>query len=477
MRIAIDGPSGAGKSTAARLLAQRLHATYIDTGAMYRAVALAVMRAGGRADDEAAAGEAVARAEITLAHDAVTGAQRIFLDGEDVSEAIRAHEMSAGASDVSKHAAVRRRMVELQRQAALGADVVMDGRDIGTVVFPDAEHKFYLTAPPEVRARRRHAELAAKGGGVSFEDCLRDLVARDENDSTRALAPLRPAEDAAVIDTGEMTADQVADELCARVAARPSGGGMRPSGTGPRPMGGEPLGGGARPRGGEPTGGGARQRRGEPPGGGRGPLVMGGWVFRALRVVAIIWSTVFYRFRVLGADRVPETGPVLLCSNHVCRKDMVFIGSRVKRRVRWIAKSELFRNPAFAAFITFLGAFPVRRGAGDRGAIKSVYAVLGAGEALGLFPEGHRIRDAKDRPAAKRGFVSFALNAGAPIVPVSLRYGDGPFGFCRLFSPVTLEFGEPVALDAARSYSHQELRDIGKAVMQSIYARVDGMVV
>ena len=459
MKIAIDGPSGAGKTTVARLLADRLRITYIDTGAMYRAVALAVMRAGGRADDEAAAGEAVERASVTLAHDERTGEQRIFLDGEDVSLAIRAHEMSAGASDVSKHAKVRKRMVALQRQAASGADVVMDGRDIGTVVFPDAEHKFFLTAAPEIRARRRHAELAAKGEGVSFGDCLRDIIARDENDSTRALAPLRPAQDAVVVDTGPMTAAEVADALCERIQADradASGGAARRNSAQPNSVHPSP----------------AQPDTAQPGVDARGSFVMSGWVFRVFRVIAILWSSLFYRFRAVGAERVPESGPVLLCSNHVCRKDMIFISCRLKRRVRWIAKSELFKNPVFAAFITFLGAFPVRRGASDRGAVKTVYAVLGAGEALGLFPEGHRIRDPKDRPAAKRGFVSFALNAGAPIVPVSIRYGNGPFGFCRLFSPVALEYGEPVVLEAGRQYSRQDLAEIGKSVMDEIYSHV-----
>jgi cytidylate kinase len=220
MKIAIDGPVGAGKTTVARLLAQKLHMTYIDTGAMYRAVALAVARRGLDCRDEAAVRGVLGGMSIEVSHDAASGAQLISLNGADVSEAIRSPEISIGASEVSKFRDVRQKLVELQRAIAAGADVVMDGRDIGTHVFPDADLKFFLTASAEMRARRRHSELLAKGGGVSYEDCLKDLKYRDENDSGRELAPLKAADDAIVLDTGAMSAAEVADRLYGCVAAK-----------------------------------------------------------------------------------------------------------------------------------------------------------------------------------------------------------------------------------------------------------------
>jgi cytidylate kinase len=218
VKIAIDGPVGAGKTTVARMLAKKLNMTYIDTGAMYRAVALAVAGRGLDCRDEAAVRGVLGGISLEVSHDAATGAQLIRLDGADVSEAIRAPEISIGASEVSKFRDVRLRMVELQRAIARGSDVVMDGRDIGTYVFPDADIKFFLTASAEMRAARRHAELLAKGAGVSYEECLKDLKYRDENDSKRELAPLRAADDAIVVDTGGMSADEVAGALCGHVA-------------------------------------------------------------------------------------------------------------------------------------------------------------------------------------------------------------------------------------------------------------------
>jgi cytidylate kinase len=213
VKIAIDGPGGAGKSTVAKLLAKKMGMTYIDTGAMYRAVALAVIRRGLDFRDEASVVGALDGVRLSISHDAASGAQRVWLNGDDVTGAIRTPEVSIGASEVSKFRDVRLKMVGQQRAIAENADVVMDGRDIGTVVFPDADVKFYLTATEETRARRRYLELSQKGSRASYEECLRDLAYRDENDSKREFAPLKPADDAIEVDTGELSAAEVADAL------------------------------------------------------------------------------------------------------------------------------------------------------------------------------------------------------------------------------------------------------------------------
>ncbi|MDR3120741.1 MAG: (d)CMP kinase [Clostridiales bacterium] len=213
MKIAIDGPGGAGKSTVAKRLADELGMTYIDTGAMYRAVALAVHRRGLSTGDADAVRGLLGFIRLGIAHEAATGRQLIYLNGEDVSDAIRTPQISLGASDVSKIPEVRLAMVELQRGIASGADVVMDGRDIGTFVFPDASRKYFLTASPETRARRRFLELTAKGQSVTFEQCLSELLVRDENDSNRAFAPLKAADDALLVETDDMTEDEVVAAL------------------------------------------------------------------------------------------------------------------------------------------------------------------------------------------------------------------------------------------------------------------------
>lgn len=205
-QVAIDGPGGAGKSTISKAAAKELGFVYVDTGAMYRAAALFCFRQGiDIKNNPEAAQEAVETVSIDIAYR--EDGQHIFLNGEDVSEAIRTPEVSMGASEVSAIPAVRLKMVELQRALASAKPVIMDGRDIGTHVLPDAQVKIFLTASAEVRAKRRFDELTAKGQTVIYEDVLAEMNERDKNDSTRAVSPLRQAEDSILLDTGDMDFD------------------------------------------------------------------------------------------------------------------------------------------------------------------------------------------------------------------------------------------------------------------------------
>ena len=225
--VAIDGPAGAGKSSASRMLAARLGFAMVDTGAIYRTVALAARRAGIPYQDDAALEMLLPGLRVRFAPPARAGeAQRVFLGDEDVSSEIRTPPMSMGASAVSARPVVRAGLLELQRRLALAPEnrgAVLEGRDIGTVVFPDADAKFFLTATPEERARRRHAELRARGQEVVFEDVLAEQLQRDRDDSQRAVAPLRPAEDAVQLDTTglslEAVVERIAGEVVYRVAA------------------------------------------------------------------------------------------------------------------------------------------------------------------------------------------------------------------------------------------------------------------
>lgn len=232
-RVAIDGPAGAGKSTVARRLAERLGYVLVDTGALYRTVALAAERAAVAWSDADAVGalarRLVASRAIVVARgdlDPAVGGSgvRVTLEGDDVSAAIRAPEMSVGASRVSAIPAVREALLALQRQAGDEGGVVLEGRDIGTVVFPDAEVKFFLTASPEVRARRRFEELTARGADVSFDATLADVVARDRADTERAVAPLRKADDAIEIDSSDASPDEVIERMARLVEERVAAG-------------------------------------------------------------------------------------------------------------------------------------------------------------------------------------------------------------------------------------------------------------
>lgn len=198
--IAIDGPAGAGKSTLARKLAKEFGFLYVDTGAIYRTVALRVLRAGADPTSEAQVAPLLDTMNIRMEYDTV-GVQRMILDGDDVSEAIRAHQISGIASKVSAIPAVRAFLLDFQRKQARENNVVMDGRDIGTVVLPDADVKIFLTASPEARAQRRTMELIEKGQEADYNTILADIVARDEQDRNRPIAPLKQAEDAILVDT------------------------------------------------------------------------------------------------------------------------------------------------------------------------------------------------------------------------------------------------------------------------------------
>ncbi|MFZ2509834.1 MAG: (d)CMP kinase [Gordonia sp. (in: high G+C Gram-positive bacteria)] len=216
--VAIDGPAGTGKSTVAGQLARRVGAQYLDTGAMYRAATLAVLRAAVDPDDEAGVAEVVAPLDIRL----VQGGDGtvVYLNGDDVSQEIRTDAVTAAVSAVSANAAVREKLVASQRSHADGAFLVVEGRDIGTVVFPNAELEVFLTATPEARAQRRHRQNLTDGRPSDLAEVLESVNRRDQLDSTRTVSPLRAADDAVQVDTSEMTLNEVLDRLSELVGER-----------------------------------------------------------------------------------------------------------------------------------------------------------------------------------------------------------------------------------------------------------------
>lgn len=217
--IAIDGPSGAGKSTLARMAAKKLGYLYVDTGALYRTVGLFALRRGADTRDDEAVGALLPEIHVEMRYDG-NGVQRMLLNGEDVTESIRAPEVSMAASDVSALPLVRAFLLDTQRDMAKKYDVIMDGRDIGTVVLPLAPVKIFLTASSQERALRRWRELREKGIDTSLEEVLRDIELRDKNDSSRSLAPLRPAPDAVMCDTTELDLEASLELVCEIVNKR-----------------------------------------------------------------------------------------------------------------------------------------------------------------------------------------------------------------------------------------------------------------
>lgn len=215
IKVAIDGPAGSGKSTVAKRIARDCKLAYLDTGAMYRACALKAVQAGIDPDNAKSVEALMQVIELTVEYQ--NGVQHTLLDGKDVSEEIRRPEVSMAASTISKYACVRTKMVEKQREIARRNSCVVDGRDIGTVVLPDADFKFFLTARPEVRARRRFDELTAKGFTVDFEELKREIIARDEQDENRSVSPLRQAEDAVLVDSSDMTVEEVVSFIRSKI--------------------------------------------------------------------------------------------------------------------------------------------------------------------------------------------------------------------------------------------------------------------
>ena len=425
--ITIDGPAGAGKSTAARLLAERVGYTLVPTGAMYRALALSVMRARVPAREGPELRAHLAPLSIVVA------AGHVYLDGEDVTEAIRSREVAQVTSDITRLASVRAKVTPLQRQLAAEGGVVLEGRDTGTVVCPDAEVKFYLTASLEARARRRQAELAAVGTAASVDAITAELAARDTQDETRELAPLRKPPGAIGLDTSDLTADQVVERLLAAI---------------------------------ELHRGGAAPRAAAPP-----PVNR---LYTVLRLIAVALMRLLFRMESSGRENVPTRGPVLLVANHSSVLDPPLVGGSAGRQLTFLAKAELFEIPLFGALIRRLNARPIRREGADPGALRTAMRVLEEGGALLIFPEGTRGDEGVIRPA-KAGAGMLAVLSGVAVVPVYVSGSGRAWPRGRRFprpAKVTVTFGEPLRFEPERGADRKRQYEVASREMMAAISRL-----
>lgn len=426
INIAIDGPAGAGKSTIAKAVAKDLGIIYLDTGAMYRATAYLALQKGIDPKDEQKVSEMLEDLKMDIVYK--DGDQRIIVNGIDATPYLREHYMSKAASDISALPCVRYKMVDLQRDFASKNDVVLDGRDIGTFVLPNANCKFFLTASPEERAQRRMKDLEEKGEKVDYQTLLSDIIQRDYNDSHRKVAPLKQADDADFVDTTQMSVEDVVAHvkevvhIKTKKANSTEQNAEKPSTIIPSSeMDKKTL---------------ARIKTYYKP--------EKGFIFyRFLRVILrpiqmLVWPT-----KVIGAENAKKVKGALFTCNHYSKMDsMIPYFVLFKKEAHALAKYELFTNPVAGWFLHKMGAIPVRRGEADIESVKQVLRVLKDGKQLLIFPEGTRNKEGTQQMAEfKTGTARFAIKAKVPVVP--MIYYQSPKAFRKNW----LYVGEPFSLE------------------------------
>ena len=390
--IAIDGPVGAGKSSIADGVAEKLGILHLDTGAMYRAFAWKALQEGISVEDEGALTDLANRCLPEVRFE--KGTQRTLIAGEDVTDKIRTPEISMAASTSSKFAPVRKAMVARQQEIARSQSILMDGRDIGTVVLPKATLKIYLTASPEVRARRRYDEMIAKGMEADYETVLSEVVKRDEQDMNREVTPLKAAEDAFVLDSSRKNPEQVQQEILRLLALKQ----------------------GKRPELAEETTTG----------------------YKFTRAVFRFVFTVLFPVEYHGVENAQLSAPFIVISNHNSALDPLMIALPFySYQVRFLGKKELSEIP-FVKWILcgWLKMIPIDRHKMDMAAIRASLKTLKENHPLGIFPEGTRHKETV-MEELENGTAMLALRSDVPVVPVLID------GKPRLFRKLPLYIGKP----------------------------------
>ena len=418
INIAIDGPAGAGKSTIAKAVAKSLKIIYLDTGAMYRATAYFALQNNIDVKDEQAVAKMFENFNMDIVYE--DGAQQILVNGINTTPYLREHYMSKAASDISALPVVRYKMVDLQREFAKTHDVVLDGRDIGTFVLPDANCKFFMTATPEERANRRFKELQEKGQDVDYDTLLKDIIQRDYNDSHREVAPLKQADDALLLDTTNMTIEEVIAAVKKVVEEKVSA----PSEAAKN----------------APQNEDANKEKDDKP----GELKAFGKassevpektlkriktyyqpqksfaLYRFLRVILRPLQCILWPTKVINKENAFKIdGGLYLCNHYTTFDSLIPIFTMFKKEAHILAKYELFFNPLAGSILYKMGAIPVRRGEADTDSVKAVFRVLKADKKLLMYPEGTRNREGtQDMAELKTGAARFAIKMKKPIVPM-----------------------------------------------------------
>ncbi len=416
IRIAIDGPGGAGKSSVAKAVSKALGIIYVDTGALYRNIGLYMLDHGINTKDATSVVPALNNITIEIKFE--EGKQVILLNGTDRGEEIRTPAASMAASEVSAIPAVRDFLLDLQRNTAKKNSVVMDGRDIGTVIIPDAEVKIFLTASAKARAERRYKELQAKGSQVSYKQVYDEMVERDRNDSTRSVAPCVKAKDAILVDNSKLTEAETVEKILKIVKKNTK----------------------------DTT-----------------PL------YSVLKAVVSPVYRLIFNVRVKGKENVPKNGGVLLCPNHIAAVDVISIGAVCPRQITCIAKKELFSIPVLGGLIKALGAVKIDRGGADVGAIKAAVSAIKNGKTVVIFPQGHRCPGVNlASTPVRHGAGLIAYYAKCDVIPVCINIKGGKYG---IFKRTEIIYGKPI------SYSSLGFKDGGRDEYAAATDKIFGEVI
>jgi len=404
MIIAIDGPSGTGKSTVAKGVANKLSFMFFDTGAMYRSLSWWLLHKNIDLEDVSGIEKELPNFRYEIKMDGKE--RKYFVEGHDVTHAIRSHEISMAASKIAVYTEVRKAIVQIQRSFGRKGDAVFEGRDMGTVVFPEAELKIFLTASSSVRADRRYRELREKFPDLeetfSLPKILKDIEERDNKDTTRAASPLKQASDAILIDTSNLTAEEVIDKIIR--LAKPK---LKKKSS-----------------------------------------YQHIFYFIVSRITWFYFK-LFFRLKIYGKNHF-RSGSAIIAANHASNLDPPVVSISCPEEVHFLAKESLFRKPILGFLIRHLNSHPISRDAADVQTFRMIINLLQQGKKVILFPEGKRTPDGQLQPI-ERGLSFLAIKAQCNIQPVYLQ---GTFSawpkdhkFPRLFGKITCVFGSPILWD------------------------------
>lgn len=423
--VAIDGPAGSGKGSITKIVAEKLNLECIDTGAMYRCIALDMINKNIKLDELDKIQELLKNVDIKFEDEN----QKVLLNGNDVTKEIRSIEVTKLVSEVAKIKEIRLKLVEIQRKIARDKNIIMEGRDITTVVFPNANVKIYLDADVEERAKRRFKQNQEKNIKSTYEEILEAMKQRDENDKNRELGALKVAEDAIVLDSTNMTIKQVTKQIIKIIKKQQKQEEIDKNVYKETPD--------------------TAFKR-----------------FRLKLTKTIVYYGFYklvYRIKKVNEQNIPEEGSYIICANHVNMLDALAVVCGCKRKVRFICKESMFKNKALGWALKLSDTIPINRDKNDIESMKRSIKALKNGDILGVFPEGTR-KGMEKNLKAKSGAAFFSLKTGTKVIPLGIQ------GSFKPFTKVKLVFGEP--LDFSEYYGKEKdkeaLEKVTNIIMDNI---------